>query len=359
MVVAFAVTVALVCILRPAAFKVGLVDSPGGRKAHSGDVPIIGGAAMFIGSIAGFTIFGEPTHETLGLVFASLLLVGVGLFDDRDHIAANLRLLIQVAAVLIMTFGANLSLDSIGNPFGFGEILLGPFTILGTLLVAITVINAYNLVDGVDGLAGMLASVALISVAIVGGVNALSTAVALTVVAAVFGFLIFNFPVSLNRHVRTFMGDAGSTFLGFTIVWVTLGISQGEQAIISPVPALWFASIPVYDSLTCFVRRALKGKSPFAPGRDHFHHTLQRGGFGVRQRLAILAGLQALYAAIALTGHFLGLPDVVLFTAWSVLGLTQYKVIETIALRYRSRLIEAHREGTITERQLAARHKYR
>ena len=67
------------------------------------------------------------------------------------------------------------------------------------------------------------------------------------------------------------------------IVWLTLGIAQGGQQVISPVACLWFAAIPIFDCLTCFTRRALRGKSPFSPGRDHFHHTLNRGGFGVRQ----------------------------------------------------------------------------
>ncbi len=200
-------------------------------------------------------------------------------------------------------------------------------------------INAYNLIDGVDGLAGSLALVALLAISVVGGYAAPSTAIAMTCAAAVGGFLIFNFPVIRNRPLRAFMGDAGSTLLGFTIVWITIGISQGPDRLISPVHCLWFASIPIYDTLTCFVRRSLKGKSPFTPGRDHFHHTLLRGGYGVRQKLAILTGLQVIYAVTALVGVFAGIPDVVMFTGWSVLGLSQWYVIKRIAkLHRRSRL---------------------
>ena len=246
-----------------------------------------------------------------------------------------------------MTYGAGLALASIGNPFGLGEILLGPFALLGTLVVAITVVNAYNLVDGADGLAGILASIALIAVAIVGGFGVASTGIALTVLAAILGFLIFNFPVKLNRPVRAFMGDAGSTFLGFTVVWVTMGISQGSEALISPVVGLWFASIPVFDCLTCFVRRSMAGKSPFKPGRDHFHHTLNRGGFHVRQTLAILGGLQALYATVAVFAFLAGVPDVILFAAWAILGLTQLMVIRAIATRHRKYIFRLQREGRL------------
>lgn len=359
MFVAFLVTVAFLFGLRPLAFKAGLVDRPGGRKLHSGNIPIVGGIAIFFGTVAGLFTFGEETHATSVLAGAGLLLVGIGALDDRFHLPPAVRLIIQVAAVLSMVYGAGLSLASIGNPFGFGEILLGPFALIGTFMVAITTINAYNLVDGVDGLAGVLAAVALVAVAIVGGPGFLSTQIALIVLAAVIGFLLFNFPATYNRGVRTFMGDAGSTFLGFAIVWVTLGICQGEGALISPVVALWFASIPVYDSLTCFVRRIRRRRSPFKPGRDHFHHTLQRGGFGVRQKLAILGGLQAIYASVALAGHFLGLPDVVLFTAWSVLGLTQHQVISIIAVRHRARHISLCRTGRMTAEELARRDAFR
>jgi UDP-GlcNAc:undecaprenyl-phosphate GlcNAc-1-phosphate transferase len=131
------------------------------------------------------------------------------------------------------------------------------------------------------------------------------------------------------------MGDAGSTLLGLVIVWLTLGIAQGDERIISPVHCLWFAAIPIFDCLTCFVRRSLKGKSPFTPGRDHFHHMLKRGGFSVRERLAVLTGLQVSYAAVGVAGFHAGVPDYVMFAGWSVLGLSQRSVIRAIAKAHR------------------------
>ncbi len=345
--VAFAVTVAFMIALRPFATSVGLIDRPGGRKRHVGDVPIIGGLAMFIGVLSGLAVIGVINSSSVALVFSFFLLVVIGAIDDKYAIPAAVRVLVQVAAVLIMVNGSGFMLASIGNPLGFGEILLGPFALFGTLIVAITVINAYNLVDGVDGLAGILALIALLAVSVVGGLNALSTVIAVIVSASIFGFLVFNFPVVANRQVRSFMGDAGSTLLGFTVFWATLGISEGANAIISPVVGLWFASIPVYDSLTCFTRRIVAGRSPFRPGRDHFHHTLRRGGFDVRQKLAILGGLQAAYAAIAVGAHSAGVADVVLFIAWSILGLTQNWVIKSIAKRHRLYIFRQLRAGKL------------
>jgi len=345
-VISFIITVAFIFVFRPLAFAINLVDRPGGRKRHVGDVPIVGGIAMFLGVLGGLAIVGGANDVALGIVFAFFLLVPVGIIDDASDVPPVVRILVQVAAVLIMVYSADLMIYSLGNPFGFGEILLGPFAMVGTLMVSLTVINAYNLIDGVDGLAGILALITLIGVAAVGGLVAPLTFLALIVAGAVVGYLVFNFPVLANRSLRTFMGDAGSTVLGFTIFWVTLGISQGEAAVITPVAGLWFASIPVYDALTCFVRRIRAGKSPFTPGRDHFHHTLRRGHLSMRRKLGILGGLQAIYAFVGVTGSLAGIPDVVLFAAWSVLGLTQYQVIKTIAIR--------HRLGTIRNCQARA-----
>jgi len=343
MVVAFAVASAFMFALRPVAKAIGLVDQPGGRKSHDGDIPVVGGTAMFAGVLAGMTLVNGTTYSIPTLLVACFLLLLVGLLDDRYHIPVQVRLATQIAAVVIMVYGADLSLYGIGDPFGSGEVLMGRFTLIFTMLVTLTMINAYNLIDGVDGLAGSLALVALLAISAVAGVGHMATAVALTVSAAIVGFLLFNFPVAWNRHVRCFMGDAGSTFLGFTIVWVTLGISQGPERLISPVICLWFASIPIYDCLTCFVRRALSGKSPFASGSDHFHHTLKRGGFGVRATLGILAGLQAIYAIVALLGHFAQVPDVVMFTGWSALGLSQHSIIGKISQLHRHRALAKHR----------------
>lgn len=338
MIVAFAITAAFMLALRPVAHSMGLIDRPGGHKSHDGEIPIIGGLAMFIGLFAGMTLLQGPSISLGSLFVASLLIISIGALDDRFGLSATVRFVTQIAAVLVMVFGAGLQLQDIGDPFGTGTIGLGPLSLVITVLVTLTVINAYNLIDGADGLAGSMALVALLAIAVVGGHAGASTGIALTVAASIAAFLLFNFPTVFNSSVRSFMGDAGSTLLGFTIVWVTLGVCQGSERLISPVYCLWFAALPIFDCLTCFVRRALARKSPFAPGRDHFHHTLQRGGFGIRQTLSILTGLQLLYTLAALGAWFGNVPEFVMFAAWSGVGLSQRFIIKFVARRHRDYL---------------------
>jgi UDP-GlcNAc:undecaprenyl-phosphate GlcNAc-1-phosphate transferase len=334
--VAFIVTTVFMTAFRPVAKAIGLVDKPGGRKRHAGEIPIIGGLAMFAGVFSALTLFHTENYPLSPLLVASAILVFIGATDDRFHIPPPPRLVAQIGAVLLMVYGTGLSLSNIGDPLGMGEILMGRFTLIFTVLVALSMINAYNLVDGVDGLAGSLSLVALGSVAVIAGPGHPAMFVALVFVGAIVGFLLFNFPTSWNRRVRSFMGDAGSTLLGFSIVWVTLGVSQGPERLVSPVHCLWFASIPIFDFFTCFVRRVSKGKSPFMPGRDHFHHTLMRGGFGVRGTLGVLTGLQLVYAIIGLVGHFAGVSDKAMFTMWAVLGLSQRFIIRLVSRQSRA-----------------------
>lgn len=345
MLVAFTVTIAFMLALRPLAAAAGLLDRPGGRKSHLGDVPIIGGIAMFVGIFVGLTLLSGIDSLIITSLAASFLIVVVGILDDKFGLSAGIRLAIQVSAILIMFYGTGYRLLDIGDPFGIGVISTGPLALAITTLVSITVINAYNLIDGADGLAGSLSLIALLSISFVAGHGDPTTGVALTVCAAVFGFLIFNFPVSWNRPVRSFMGDAGSTLLGFTIVWVTIGASQGESRLVSPVVALWFAAIPIYDLLTCFMKRIRSGKSPLTPGRDHFHHVLNRGAPQHRLTMVILTSLQLVYAGVGLVGHLTGVPDWVMFVGWSVLGLTQLLIIRRIASL--KRLLRLRRRRTL------------
>ena len=142
-------------------------------------------------------------------------------------------------------------------------------------------------------------------------------------IAVVLAFLLFNFPMPLNRPVRTFMGDTGSTLLGFIVVWVCMRLAHGPEAVISPVTALWIAALPIFDLFISFGRRLRKGQSPLQPDREHFHHILQRAGLSDRQVLLVMVGTAFLVAMTGVLGHRAGVPDGVLFIGLIVLGVVQ------------------------------------
>ena len=115
MIVAFAVTVAFMFALRPFALSIGLIDRPGGRKLHVGNIPIIGGIAMFVGVYAGLALLHVQMSLIVSLLMASYLLVIIGLLDDKYSLTASVRITIQIAAILIMFYGSGFRLNDIGH----------------------------------------------------------------------------------------------------------------------------------------------------------------------------------------------------------------------------------------------------
>ena len=231
---AFMVTVGLMCGLRPLAVHIGLTDKPGGRKRHTGEIPLVGGIAMFIGISVVAAVASRTVVDLWYLFMAAAILLIVGAIDDRYGIPAWVRLGAQVCAALVMMLGGGLYLRDIGDPFGFGTIGLGAAAIPLSVIVTVTVINSYNFIDGIDGLAGSMAVIALLAGTLVSTAAAPTTHLAVIACGAILGFLVFNLPGFRKSRIRTFMGDAGSTFLGFTVVWSTMAISQGRSAVAVP-----------------------------------------------------------------------------------------------------------------------------
>jgi UDP-GlcNAc:undecaprenyl-phosphate GlcNAc-1-phosphate transferase len=234
-----------------------------------------------------------------------------------------------------MVYGGGIGILDIGNPLGLGTIHLGPASLLFTILVTCTVINAFNFVDGIDGLAACLAIVAIAGVIFVtAGQVPSSTSLGAVACMSILGFLIFNFPLHWNARIRSFMGDAGSTMLGLVVVWLTTTISQGETRQISPVIGLWFAVIPLADFFTAFLRRLARGASPMRPDRKHLHHILLQFGLSSRAVLNIMGFLALVYATIGVLGHYLAVHDPVMFAAWSCVMISQYVLVTLIGRVY-------------------------
>jgi UDP-GlcNAc:undecaprenyl-phosphate GlcNAc-1-phosphate transferase len=314
---AFLVTVVLVLALRPLATAVGLVDIPGGRKRHGCPVPVIGGLAMAIGLGFGASLVKLPEFG-FPLLLAMYLLVLVGTLDDRFDLPAKVRLIAQACASILVVFGSETIVSDLGSaffvdsPLGF---FAGPFSILFVLVV----VNAFNVIDGIDGLAGGLALLALVGLAVV-GFGADSFALVAVLLAVVSAYLLFNAPLRINRKVRTFMGDAGSTALGLGIATIGIALCQGESAKMSPVIGLWLIAVPVFDLFSAIVRRLAAGKSPLVSDSEHLHHVLIANGWPARAALVFMLSMAAGFILLGVVGNSLHVPDGVMCLAWIVSG---------------------------------------
>lgn len=317
-ILALPVTAGLVVLLRKQAGRLGLVDEPGGRKQHHGLVPLVGGLAMFGGVIVAALVAGLlPANAAL--LAALALLVAKGYLDDRYDLRPALRFSVQALAVLIMVFWGDVRLDNLGNLFGFGDVLLGRWSVPMTVFAVLGVINAINMIDGADGLAGGLTLVALVAFS---GFAALSgflgATLLLPLLFAVAGFMLFNARSPWRARASVFMGEAGSVLLGFSLAWYAVDFANARQAF-TPITAVWILAVPLMDTIGLMLRRVLKGRSPFAPDNEHLHHILQRAGFSQCQTVMIVWGIAALLAGIGIAGWRLGVPEYVMFYSFAAL----------------------------------------
>jgi len=332
--VALAVTAIACMALGPLAHRWSLVDRPGGRKTHVGEIPLVGGIAMYLGIAAGLSLSpGSSAAGTVHLLAASFLLTFIGVVDDRFHVRPGIRLIVHTLAVLIGAAAYGVNRLELGDPFGTGTITLTglPATVMTVVLLA-GVINAINMIDGADGLAGIVAFVALASMAVLDTMSGAPTVngVAWAGCGAVAGFLLFNAPLRARQRARIFMGDAGSTLLGFVMAWAALGITQRPQPAAWPVTMLWLAALPIYDLLWSIARRALRGRSPFVADRGHLHHLLLDGGLGVRATFTVFALLAVAWAGTGIALQALRAPQWLSLALFIASGLVTFWIVRIL-----------------------------
>lgn len=320
----FSLCLLAILALRPVAITLKLIDRPGGRKSHVGDVPVVGGLAMLLGMVLGLGILPLPHATTGSLLAACAILVTVGLIDDRFSLSPWARLPVQVVAAIVVMIGTRAAVETLGTPFGTGEIRLdGMFSYVFTVLVTVGAINAFNMLDGMDGLAGALAMVALGALAIVANDGEMIVALSASVVlmGVVGAFLVANLPISLNRELRCFMGDSGSTLLGFCVAWLCVDVSQAPISAAQPVTILWIVALPLFDLFWTVIRRTLRGISPFKPDNGHLHHLVLRAGFSERGAFTLIVLLSIILASFGLVIDWLGVPDVGSFALLVLVGV--------------------------------------
>lgn len=322
--VTFLLTLFLLLVLRPVAAVVGLVDVPGGHKTHDVPVPVIGGVCMSIGVGLGAALLEHPSFWT-PVLLAIYFLVFVGALDDRFDLSPHVRFVAQGCAALLVVYAAGIQVTSLGSPLFFPA-PLGVFSVPFTLVFIMTLVNAFNFSDGIDGLAGGLALISLVSMAVLGvGTNLFP--VILLLIGAVAAFLVVNFPLRFVQRVRTFMGDAGSTFLGLSVAAIGIALCRGTVPERSPVIGLWLVAVPVFELFCSIVRRVNDRKSPLSPDHGHLHHVLIAAGLSRGETLVVILMLAAACAAVGLLGSALRVPDGVMLMAWFAAGTAYYRLL--------------------------------
>jgi len=323
-------------MLRPLAERGGLLDRPGGRKRHNGDVPLVGGIAITLAVWAGAFLFMREQGHYVALLGGLTVLSIVGVVDDLRGMTPLTKLGFQLFAAILMTSWGGVFLMSLGDLLGKREIDLINWGIPLTLFAVVAVINAMNMMDGLDGLAGGLAFIIFAWMAYLAGEVGSNSGQRLCVVlcGAILGFLCFNMPNPLRGRKRVFLGDAGSLMLGFCIVWFAVELSQSPYNAgrhIPPVVMLWVVGFLLIDLLAVVARRLVSGRNPLSADRTHLHHILIRMDIPPPLVVWIILISNALLGLIGVAAWQAGAEEHWMFLGFLVVAVTHLLVMHNAA----------------------------
>ena len=325
------------------AHKVGAVDIPKDqRRMHKKAMPKFGGPAVILGFLVSviyllivmsvensINLFGIEQYgkKLLGMFFGILIISIVCIVDDIKTIKPITKLIGQtLAAIITVAFGVRI--EDITLPFLNTIEMQEMFSIIITIIWIVGVTNAINLIDGLDGLSSGISVISAISLLIIFVLNDSPMVAILLITAlagALVGFLPFNF-----SPAKTFIGDTGSNFLGFSLSIISiLGVAKTYTAAVIVLPLI-VLGLPLFDTFWAIIRRLIKGKSIkaiFKADKGHLHHRIVAKGFSQKQAVLILYGISATFGIFAVIMLESGI--------WKALSFL-LMVIVAISLGYRN-----------------------
>ena len=294
-------------------------------------MPTMGGLAIFIAfNFTNFVLLrGQyPMRMMIALFIAQCIVLITGIIDDIYELKPFQKLIGLTTAALVVYYVAHIRMTTLTIPFA-GTVKLGLLSLPITLIWILAITNAINLIDGLDGLATGIAIIALTTSALTGYffLNVTNTFISLmiaTLVAALIGFLPYNF------HPATiYLGDTGSLFIGFMIsVFALFGLKNATFiSIIIPVIIL---GVPITDTVFAIIRRALNKKPIMKPDKHHLHHRLMQMGLSHRQTVLVIYGIALIFSFISLLYPISNIFGSLLLTIATLLGLEIF--VELIGL---------------------------
>lgn len=326
--------------------KVGAIDLPKDeRRINKKPMPRLGGLAVIAGFLVSIiyliTILGIEGSLNLnteeqyyiklaGFFLGALIIIITCFIDDVKGLPPIAKLIGQIiAAVIVMKSG--IMIEHIDIPFFSGEGLTELneiFSVILTLGWIVGITNAINLIDGLDGLSSGISLISCLSLLIIFSLND-SPIIAILMITALAGALTGFLPFNFNP-AKTFIGDTGSNFLGFSLAVISiLGVAKTYTAIVIVAPLIVLA-LPVFDTLFAIIRRIIKGKSLKAvviADKGHLHHKMLKKGFTQKEAVLILYGISATLGMFAIVLLESGI--------WKALSFALI-VIAVIALGYKN-----------------------
>lgn len=289
-ILSFLIALLSVWWIHPLLVKIALdkniVDNPNARKLQRKPVPVLGGISVFFGSVIGLGCAGfwYDCSELFIVVVAMMIMLYTGTLDDILDLSPALRFLIEIFTVLLLVYIGGYSLNDFHGLWGIHQIpqyVAVPLTVVA----AVGIINAINLMDGVDGLSsGYCILTSIFFGVMFWAVGDWSLSIlALVAAGSLIPFFLHNL---FGKTSKMFIGDGGTLVMGIVIsVFVMRTLTHGtcceiyDAKHVGLIPfMLAVLSVPVFDTLRVMTTRILKRKSPFHPDKTHLHHMFIRLG---------------------------------------------------------------------------------
>lgn len=298
------------------AIRSGWLDRPDNRKRHTVPTPPVGGILLGLVLITSMLLlFIQPgivreflatgrgaltTAQLFAIAGASLLMLTIGLLDDRRGLPSWIKFLCQLLAGLIL-YAGGFRIDPIELPI-IGIVSLGNLSLLVTVLWVVVLTNAINLIDGLDGLAcgvSLPAAMVLVVVSLRHG-SPVGAILAAMLVGFLATFLLY------NRHpARAFLGNSGAYLIGllFAVISLVLPLkSSTATALFLPLIVL---GVPIIETLSSITRRIAAGQPIWQADRMHIFHLLTRAGLSPQTTVRIFWLVSAIFSGFALLAYTL------------------------------------------------------
>ncbi len=296
-------------VAKRVAYRYNLLDVPDNKlKKQKKPVAYMGGVIVYFAFISPVGLLFPLSRELLGILFASSILLIVGLFDDLKALTPGIKFFFQLVAVFIL-LKSGIFIDLAFLPSWINYLI--------SFFWMLSIINAFNIIDILDGMAVSVASISLITIFIISlyNTNYLISVVSISLVASLLGFLKFNW-----EPAGIYLGDAGSMVIGLIIGALTIMGEYTKYNDAAFISGLLILAVPVFDMIYVIILRLLKGLSPFFGSPDHFAlRILKKWNLSVSKTVSIVIAIQLVASGVAVINFYMNPLVTIIFTSIVVL----------------------------------------
>lgn len=284
--------------------KLGLLDFPDKRKIHKNPTPYTGGLGLILSFF--FVIWVLYFDLVLlNIIFTSFFIFIIGFVDDKYKINVGSRILFQLLVIFFFINNYNLEIKYIFDVNEFFKLNLGGVSLIFTILCTIYLINAFNYQDGLDGLSALQIIFILLSLIFFQFYyyKYINYDLLYLIIPCLL-FILFN--INFYIFPKLFLGNGGSTMLGFIVAFIFIYYGYYSNLNIDPELLIWPLAFVVFEFSSTNLSRIYRNKPLFNPGHDHIHYVFLKKFNSVLKVNLIILIINILFLFIGFFSFLIG-----------------------------------------------------